>query len=44
MTASALKTLVKNHDFKSYRGLMHSSSDEEMRDIKAFIQKNLPSQ
>ncbi|XP_050301660.1 acyl-protein thioesterase 1 [Anthonomus grandis grandis] len=44
MTASALKPLLKNTDFKSYRGLMHSSSDEEMRDIKMFVEKCLPSQ
>lgn len=44
MTASALKTLLKNTEFKTYRGLMHNSSEEEMRDIKAFIDKYLPSQ
>ncbi|KAL1517343.1 hypothetical protein ABEB36_001118 [Hypothenemus hampei] len=44
MTSSALKTLLKNHEFKSYKGLMHSSSDEEMSDIKGFIRKQLPSQ
>ncbi|KAF7281146.1 acyl-protein thioesterase 1 [Rhynchophorus ferrugineus] len=44
MTASVLKTLLKNVEFKSYRSLMHSSNDEEMRDIKAFINKNMPSQ
>ncbi|XP_030766135.1 acyl-protein thioesterase 1 [Sitophilus oryzae] len=44
MTASALKALTTNSDFKSYRGLMHNSNDEELRDIKAFISKHLPSQ
>ncbi|XP_066155273.1 acyl-protein thioesterase 1 [Euwallacea fornicatus] len=44
MTSSVLKTLVKNHEFKTYRGLMHNSSEEEIRDIKVFVQQNLPSQ
>ncbi|XP_969230.1 acyl-protein thioesterase 1 [Tribolium castaneum] len=42
MTASVLKTLLKEPEFKSYRGLMHTSSDEELRDIKDFIDKQLP--
>jgi len=44
MTASTLKTLLKNTEFKTYRGLMHSSSQDEMQDIKIFVEKNLPSQ
>lgn len=44
MTASALKGLLKHTEFKTYRGLMHSSSEDEMRDIKAFVDKFLPSQ
>jgi len=42
MTASLLKTLLKEPDFKSYRGLMHTSSDEELRDVKQFVDKHLP--
>lgn len=44
MTASLLKTFLKSLEFKSYRGLMHTSSDEELRDIKQFVEKHLPSQ
>ncbi|KAJ8924544.1 hypothetical protein NQ315_000692 [Exocentrus adspersus] len=44
MTASVLKSMLKNVEFKTYRGLMHTSSDEELRDIKQFIDKYLPSQ
>lgn len=44
MTASVLKQLIKDTEFKSYRGLSHTSSDEELRDIKQFIAKNIPSQ
>ncbi|XP_060535871.1 acyl-protein thioesterase 1 [Cylas formicarius] len=44
MTASVLKTLLKDVEFRSYRGLMHTSSDEELRDVKQFVGKNLPGQ
>lgn len=44
MTASVLKQLVKDPEFKSYRSLMHTSSDEELRDVKQFIDKNIPNQ
>ena len=43
LTASLLKTHLSNTEFKTYTGLMHSSSDEEMRDIKTFVTKQLPS-
>lgn len=42
MTATVLKGFAKKSEFKSYRGLMHSSNDEEMSDLKAFIEKHLP--
>ncbi|KAK9880181.1 hypothetical protein WA026_010054 [Henosepilachna vigintioctopunctata] len=42
MTASVLKTLLKSPEFKSYRGLLHSSSEEELQDVKEFIGKQLP--
>jgi len=42
MTAQLLKTVLPNHTFKTYKGLMHSSSEEEMQDIKQFIATCLP--
>ncbi|CAH1155623.1 unnamed protein product [Phaedon cochleariae] len=44
MTASILKTMLQDVEFKSFRGLMHTSSDDELLDIKQFISKYLPSQ
>ncbi|KAL0270627.1 UNVERIFIED_CONTAM: hypothetical protein PYX00_007975 [Menopon gallinae] len=42
MTASYLKSFMKNIEFKTYRGMMHNSSEQEMRDLKAFLEKYLP--
>lgn len=42
MTSAALKAFMSNHEFKSYSGLGHSSSQSEMRDIKDFLLKLLP--
>lgn len=42
MTAQLLKTILPNHTFKTYKGLMHSSNEEEMQDIKQFIGTCLP--
>uniref|UniRef100_A0A1B6I6J1 palmitoyl-protein hydrolase n=2 Tax=Homalodisca liturata TaxID=320908 RepID=A0A1B6I6J1_9HEMI len=42
LTASILKTLVKSTEFRSYRGMMHSSSEEELQDLKSFVEKILP--
>ncbi|XP_018336018.1 acyl-protein thioesterase 1 [Agrilus planipennis] len=42
MTASLLKTLLKSPEFKTYKGLMHTSSDEELQDMKVFVSKHLP--
>lgn len=42
MTASYLKAFLKAPEFRSYRGLAHSSSDEELRDMKVFLEKHLP--
>lgn len=42
MTSSVLKTIVKNITFKSYSGLQHSSSPEELEDIQNFISSALP--
>ncbi|XP_045883380.1 acyl-protein thioesterase 1 isoform X2 [Meles meles] len=44
LTAEKLKTLVNpaNFTFKTYEGMMHSSCQQEMMDIKQFIDKLLP--
>ncbi|XP_055320138.1 acyl-protein thioesterase 1 [Sitodiplosis mosellana] len=40
----SLKTFMKNAQFSSYPGLSHSSSQQEMDDIKDFIEKHVPPQ
>lgn len=42
MTASFLKTFMKNIEFNTYQGLSHSSSEAELKDMRAFIDKILP--
>ncbi|XP_024857481.1 acyl-protein thioesterase 1 isoform X1 [Bos indicus] len=44
LTAEKLKTLVNpaNVTFRTYAGMMHSSCQQEMMDIKQFIDKLLP--
>ncbi|KAG8442051.1 hypothetical protein GDO86_011010 [Hymenochirus boettgeri] len=44
LTSEKLKTIINpaNVNFKTYSGLMHSSCAQEMRDIKHFIDKQLP--
>nr|CAH7713244.1 unnamed protein product [Callosobruchus chinensis] len=44
MTASVLKTMLNNVDFKTYQGVGHTSSDQELMDMKQFLEKYLPSQ
>ncbi|KAG5887846.1 hypothetical protein JTB14_005612 [Gonioctena quinquepunctata] len=44
LTASILKSMLSEVEFKSYTGLMHTSSEEELGDIKQFIAKLLSSQ
>lgn len=41
-SASILKKFNKTVDFRTYKGLSHSSSDKEMKDIKTFIEQSLP--
>jgi lysophospholipase-2 len=41
-TAEMLRRLVKSVEFKTYGGLGHSSCEEEMEDVKDFINKQLP--
>ncbi|CAH2039623.1 unnamed protein product, partial [Iphiclides podalirius] len=42
MTASFLKTFLKNIEFNTYQGLTHSSSETELKDMRAFIERTLP--
>jgi len=42
LSASLLKQLMTNHTLHSYKGMMHSSSDEEMQDLKKFLAASLP--
>ncbi|RXG61480.1 Acyl-protein thioesterase 1 [Armadillidium vulgare] len=44
LTSQLLKQCTTNSEFKSYRDLLHSSSDEEMNDVKNFVAKCLPEQ
>lgn len=41
MSAAALKGFMKTTTFNTYRGLSHSSSDQEMADMKKFVEENL---
>ncbi|XP_033230298.1 acyl-protein thioesterase 2 [Belonocnema kinseyi] len=41
MTATLLKQFMTQTEFKTYGGVMHTSSDEEIRDMKKFIEKVL---
>lgn len=42
MTSELLKTFLQHHEFKTYAGMMHNSSEEEMQDVKSFILQNAP--
>lgn len=42
MTHELLKTFMTNVELKAFKTLIHASSDEEMRDVKAFLEKVLP--
>jgi len=42
LTSTLLKAFLPNHQFKTYKGLMHSSSEEELQDMKKFISDSLP--
>lgn len=44
MTASYLKQFSSKVDFRTFRGLGHSSNDEEMADLKTFVEKAIPPQ
>lgn len=42
LTASVLKKFTQNAEFKTYSGVMHSSSEEEMDDIRDFLRSRIP--
>lgn len=42
MTNEVLHKLCSKHEFKSYSGLPHSSSPQEMKDVREWISKVLP--
>ncbi|XKL69195.1 hypothetical protein PGB90_006964 [Kerria lacca] len=42
LTASILKKVTKNIEFKTYNGMMHTSSEKEINDIRNFIKARLP--
>jgi lysophospholipase-2 len=44
LTSTALKTFCKSHEFKTYKGLSHSSSPAELLDIKTFMQTLIPAE
>jgi len=44
MSSNIIKQLSSKSDFKKYRGLAHSSNDEELQDMKAFIKTCLPAE
>lgn len=38
LTSTLLKSMgIAKHEFKSYRGMTHTSSEEELADVRAFI-------
>jgi len=43
-SALLIKKFHKSIDFRTYRGLSHSSNDKEMKDVQAFIEQRLPPQ
>lgn len=42
MTSQLISSFNSHMQFKTYRGMEHSSCDEEMDDVKSFINKCLP--
>jgi len=42
LSSTLLKGFLSGHQFKTYKGLMHSSNEEEMQDVKKFISDCLP--
>jgi lysophospholipase-2 len=42
LTSTTLKAFMSNHEFKTYKGLAHTSSAAEMQDVKDFLQQLSP--
>lgn len=42
MTSALLKSHLPRYTFKSYPHLGHTSSDQEMEDVKNFLSETLP--
>lgn len=42
MTSAILKSHLPKYTFKSYPQLQHSSSDQELEDVKSFVKEILP--
>ena len=42
LTSTAVKNFAKNHEFKTYKGLAHSSNAAEMQDIRQFLVEKIP--
>uniref|UniRef100_A0A2P2HZW1 palmitoyl-protein hydrolase n=1 Tax=Hirondellea gigas TaxID=1518452 RepID=A0A2P2HZW1_9CRUS len=43
LTSSLIKKFAGNLEFKTYKGMMHSSCDEEMANVKDFVRQRIPS-
>nr|ACO12368.1 Acyl-protein thioesterase 1 [Lepeophtheirus salmonis] len=41
LSSTTLKNSLRNHEFKTYEGLAHQSSKEELDDVKIFLSKVL---
>jgi len=41
LTSQILRDILPKHEFKTYKGLVHSSNDDELQDVKQFIEKNI---
>jgi len=41
MTAQLLRNILTKHTFRTYKGLLHSSNDDELQDVKKFIEINI---
>jgi len=42
LTSTLLKGMLPKHQFKTYKGMMHSTCEDEMQDVKKFIATSLP--
>ncbi|QQP50526.1 Uncharacterized protein FKW44_011552 [Caligus rogercresseyi] len=43
LSSTVLKNSLRQHEFKTYEGLAHQSSSEELEDVKAFLNQVLRS-